>query len=118
MNTGARSGRAGRRTLIRAIVFLVFASSLVAQAPDAYWCPMHPGVRAPAPGKCPLCAMALVPIRPPSSGEYHMDVGVTAGPHGRGLSGLRLSITNPIDGAPLLDLVTVHEKPLHVFIIS
>ena len=26
-----------------------------------YSCPMHPEVRQPAPGKCPICGMALVP---------------------------------------------------------
>ena len=44
--------------------------------PDAYWCPMHPGVRSPGRGKCPLCAMALVPIAPPRIGEYKVDVAL------------------------------------------
>ena len=26
-----------------------------------YFCPMHPRVRQPYPGKCPKCGMALVP---------------------------------------------------------
>ena len=30
------------------------------EAPDAYWCPMHPGVRSGAGGRCPLCSMDLV----------------------------------------------------------
>ena len=29
--------------------------------PDVLWCPMHPDVRAGSPGKCPICAMDLVP---------------------------------------------------------
>jgi hypothetical protein len=79
---------------------------------------MHPGVRAPVPGKCSLCAMDLVPIRPPAIGEYRMDVSVMPAPRGRGLSGLRLVLRNPADGTPVTDLLTVHEKPLHVFLIS
>ena len=38
--------------------------------PDAFWCPMHPNVRAPGATKCPICAMDLVPIAPPRAGEY------------------------------------------------
>ena len=38
--------------------------------PDAFWCPMHPDVRAADAGKCPLCGMTLVPIPPPRVGEY------------------------------------------------
>jgi Cu(I)/Ag(I) efflux system membrane fusion protein len=34
----------------------------VAAAPGAiYTCPMHPQIRQPAPGRCPICGMALVP---------------------------------------------------------
>ncbi|WP_332877405.1 copper-transporting P-type ATPase [Massilia sp. S19_KUP03_FR1] len=29
-----------------------------------YTCPMHPQVRLPAPGSCPLCGMALEPVMP------------------------------------------------------
>ena len=29
-----------------------------------YTCPHHPDVRASAPGKCPKCAMDLVPAKP------------------------------------------------------
>ena len=88
------------------------------EAPDAYWCPMHPGVRSGATGKCPLCSMELVVIRPPSTGGYRMDVGVTLGAQRRGLSGLRLVLRDPANGAPVSDLLTVHEKPLHLFMVS
>jgi hypothetical protein len=29
-----------------------------------YTCPMHPEVRSPVPGKCPICGMTLVPVQP------------------------------------------------------
>lgn len=32
---------------------------------EAFRCPMHPDVRSSAPGQCPICAMALVPITAP-----------------------------------------------------
>jgi Heavy metal binding domain len=87
-------------------------------APDAYWCPMHLDVRSARPGTCPLCAMALVPIPPPSLGEYRMDVTPSAGPKGGGLSGLRLAIRHPSSDKPVPGFATVHEKVLHLFVIS
>ncbi len=30
----------------------------------AYTCPMHPAIRRPAPGSCPICGMALEPVMP------------------------------------------------------
>jgi hypothetical protein len=30
------------------------------QVAGAYTCPMHPAVRRPAPGQCPVCGMPLV----------------------------------------------------------
>lgn len=29
-----------------------------------YTCPMHPQIRQPAPGHCPICGMALEPVQP------------------------------------------------------
>ena len=34
-----------------------------------YTCPMHPSVRMPAPGQCPICGMDLVPADDTASGE-------------------------------------------------
>lgn len=39
----------------------------VAGAAASYVCPMHPDVTATAPGTCPVCRMALVPVRPPET---------------------------------------------------
>ncbi len=41
----------------------------VAAAPGTIWtCPMHPEIKASAPGPCPLCGMALEPMTP-AAGE-------------------------------------------------
>ena len=37
--------------------------------PTVYGCPMHPGVRQSAPGKCPKCGMPLGPVAPPGGGR-------------------------------------------------
>ena len=35
----------------------------------AYTCPMHPQIRQPGPGNCPICGMALEPLAPAASVE-------------------------------------------------
>jgi len=41
---------------------VLLASAMAeAQEAKAYICPMHASVRQPGPGKCPHCAMALLP---------------------------------------------------------
>ena len=87
-------------------------------APDAFWCPMHPDIRSSTAGRCPLCAMELVPIPPPQLGEYRMDVAVTPGAAGRGASRLRITLRDPVSNLPVSRFTTVHEKLLHLFIID
>jgi hypothetical protein len=85
--------------------------------PDTWWCPMHPDVRAPGAATCPICAMALVPIPPPRVGEFKLDVAVTPRPGG-GAAGLSLAIRDPDTGDPVTRFIEVHERQLHLFVIS
>lgn len=87
-------------------------------APDAFWCPMHPDIRSSVAGKCPLCRMELVPIPPPRVGEYRMDIAITAAAGGRGASKLRLTIRDPATDRPVSSFATIHERLLHLFIID
>jgi hypothetical protein len=87
-------------------------------APDAFWCPMHPDIRSSVRGKCPLCGMDLVAIPPPRLGEYRMDVAVSPGPHGLGASKFRITIRDPETNHPVTGFTTVHERLLHLFIID
>jgi hypothetical protein len=85
--------------------------------PDAFWCPMHPDVRAPGTAKCPICAMSLVPIPPPRIGEYKLDVTLLPRAGG-GAAGLSLTVRDPETADPVKSFIDVHERPLHLFIIS
>jgi hypothetical protein len=85
---------------------------------EAFWCPMHPDVRSGRAGVCPLCRMTLVPIPPLRIGEYRMDVAVTPAPGGEGMSGFRLVIRDPETGAPVPSFAMVHDRLLHLFIVS
>lgn len=86
-------------------------------APDAYWCPMHPDVRSSAPGKCPICGMALVPIPPPRLGEYRMDVAATPA-RGGGIARLRITLREPDTDRQVTSFATIHERLLHLFVID
>jgi hypothetical protein len=90
-----------------------------AERDDAYWCPMHPDVRAPEAGAtCPLCGMDLVAIPPPRVGEYRMDVDVQPAGDGRGAAGLRVVIRDPESGQPVPSFAIVHDRPFHLFIVD
>lgn len=45
-------------------------SGTTVEAGAVYTCPMHPQIRQPAPGRCPICGMALVPA---SSGAADLN---------------------------------------------
>ena len=38
------------------------AASQPAEAPTIWTCAMHPQIRQPKPGRCPICGMKLVPV--------------------------------------------------------
>jgi hypothetical protein len=84
--------------------------------PDTHWCPMHPDVRAPGSGTCPRCKMDLVPIPAPRVGEYGLDV--TIEPAANGSLRLRFVVAEPSNARPVSEFVEVHERLLHLFIIS
>jgi hypothetical protein len=79
---------------------------------------MHPDERAASAVACPICKMTMVPIPPMRVGEYRMDVALKAAPKGRGLAGIRVTLRDPDRNAAVAALETVHEKPLHVFIVG
>jgi len=45
-----------------------FSPSVPVSPGTIYTCPMHPEIRRPAPGNCPICGMALEPLTPVSEG--------------------------------------------------
>ena len=96
----------------------IFEITAETDRPDAFWCPMHPNVRAPGATKCPICAMDLVPIAPPRAGEYRLDVTPRPAAGGRGAAGLTLRIRDPDTGRDVAMFAEAHERLLHLFIIG
>jgi hypothetical protein len=87
-------------------------------APDAYWCPMHPDIRSSATGRCSTCGMALVPMPTPRLGEYRMDVVATPGTGRAAVAKLRVTLRDPETGKPVSGFATVHDRLLHLFIVD
>src|SRR6478672_9535023 len=46
----------------------------LAGAATIYTCPMHPAIRRPAPGNCPICGMALEPEMPTAVEERNPEL--------------------------------------------
>lgn len=83
-----------------------------------YICPMDAGVRQPAPGKCPVCSMTLVPSTPDEFLEYVLEVQSSppAVLPGRPVT-LKFVVSHPRTGERIGDFVLVHEKFFHLFIV-
>jgi Cu+-exporting ATPase len=45
-----------------------------AESGTIYTCPMHPQIRRPAPGNCPICGMALEPVMPSLDDEKNPEL--------------------------------------------
>ena len=89
-----------------------------AEKPVEWVCPMDRDVRSKTPGKCPRCGMTLVPGIPDFF-EYTMKI--TATPR-KILPGaptlLTFEVLNPATHKRVTDFQVVHEKLIHLFLVS
>jgi Cu(I)/Ag(I) efflux system membrane fusion protein len=67
-----------------------------ASAGATYTCPMHPQIRQPTPGRCPICGMALVPAA--SAGGDLNELAVKIEPAQRRLANIQ---TAKVEAGPL-----------------
>lgn len=113
--------RLGRRTETSALIaapggLAVEIVSAANDGPDAFWCPMHPDVRSAIAGECERCRMTLVPIPPPIFGDYQLRTEYAAASATRGR--LTLRISDPVNHQVVRTFLSVHERLLHVFLVS
>jgi hypothetical protein len=87
------------------------------QEPLDWSCPMDTDVHMDRPGKCPRCGMTLM-LKIPERVEYelHVDVQPPVLKAG-GEASLTLRAIAP-DGTPVSDFEPVHEKLIHLFLVS
>jgi Heavy metal binding domain len=89
------------------------------QVDDEFTCPMHPEVKSKGPGKCPKCGMSLVRLNVDPSLEY--QVKLTSAPVSivpKEKVRLDFAIFNSATGEQVKQFAVVHEKLLHLFIVS
>lgn len=89
-----------------------------AEPPDVFVCPMHPEVRQPGPGKCPLCGMTLISkILEPVEYPIEFTFSPPSIPAGEPLT-IDIRAFDPATGAQVKNYEIIHEKPIHFFILS
>ncbi len=52
--------------------------SEMAEQPTVWTCSMHPQIRQPKPGKCPICFMDLIPLKESNIGEMRVEFSEAA----------------------------------------
>ena len=88
------------------------------QAEKDWVCPMDPDYRSNAPGACPKCGMKLV-LGIPERLEYPLLISQSPDALKPGdLVTIKLSILNPVTMVQVKQFQTVHEKLIHLFIVS
>jgi heavy metal-binding protein len=81
-------------------------------------CPMDPDYRSEKPGVCPRCGMTLV-LKVPDRVEYPLEISHTPAALKPGdTATLTLRLCDPATGAPAKQFEIVHEKLIHLFVIS
>jgi hypothetical protein len=87
-------------------------------AAERFTCPMHAEVEQDGPGRCPVCGMALVPAGDPfASVPVRLETSPRPPEAGKPVT-LALTVFDPRTHAPLRDLEIVHERPIHLFVVS
>ena len=105
---GAKSAFAAGKTQIE---------TLSAAAPATYYCPMHcEGTKTyDKPGKCPVCEMNL---KKQTSDKFTMDVKPVGGKIVVGKPATMVFTIKDPTGLPVTKVQEVHEKLLHLLIVS
>ena len=118
------SARFNRRILLLSLAGGVALEAQQSPAPkdetgNKDWvCPMDPDVRSDKPGRCPRCGMALV-LKIPERLEYPLEVTCApdlALPQQPLL--LTFRVLHPSSGKLVTSFEIVHEKLLHLFVVS
>lgn len=80
-----------------------------------FYCPMHPDQRADVPAPCGVCRMPMVKMPPARFETFPVDLRVTTTTGG---ARLRLTVRDPRGGSIVRTFTSVHERPMHLFIVG
>jgi hypothetical protein len=106
-------------TAIGPSISAIAVSSSQTAGVGAYWCPMHPNIRGQKGDVCRICHMALIPAPPPDFRPYGLTIETSPrAPIVGSKTEIRLTITDPRTNATVKDFEAVHERLLHLFVLS
>lgn len=95
-----------------------FLPLLAAQSIPDFTCPMDPEIHSKLPGRCPRCGMNLIPGLPdPLEYRLHVEV-LPKAPQTTQTTSLRFHVTHPKTNKRVESFEEIHEKLLHLFVIS
>lgn len=107
-----------RRAALGTLLAVPTLQALQQQGEKDWSCPMDSDVRSAQPGKCPRCGMPLS-LNVPDRVEYPIEI--THSPkrlNGGDTVTLTLRIINPATGKGVTQFDIVHEKLIHLFVVS
>jgi hypothetical protein len=85
----------------------------------AFVCPIHPDYTSRVGGTCPRDGMPLVQANPYDPRDWHLTMETVPAPVRAGETAtLRFRISHPGTGEPARDLLTVHDRRYHLFVVS
>ena len=108
----------GRREFCIGVLGTIAFAQEKQEKPVEFLCPMDADVRQLKPGKCPRCGMKLVAGLPDPI-EYPVAVTMEpAQPKPGQKVRLRFSVSDPKTAKPVTEFELIHERVLHLFLIS
>lgn len=107
-------------SLIFLLAVIIGGAANRAQEPASvvYSCPMHPDVRGKAGDVCPRCGMTLVVAGTPDYAPYRLEITSLKPPTVGNQTRIQFVVRSPRTGAIVDAFETVHERILHLFVIS
>ena len=104
--------------MTRRMCLVALAGAPYLPAQQDWVCPMDPDVRAAKAGVCPRCGMKLV-LHVPDRVEYPLEVTTSPALLRPGEpAALTFRVLNPTTNRPVRHFELVHEKLMHLFIVS
>lgn len=130
MNATAMNRRACLFLMAAPLLPAIVSSGPISQTPDPkpprkdtdglqdWVCPMDPDVRSDKPGTCPRCGMKLV-LNVPERVEYHLEMSTAPAAVQPGQKAiLTFRVLDPKSGEPVMHFELVHERLMHLFLVS
>lgn len=82
---------------------------------EVWTCSMHPQIKMNEPGKCPLCAMDLIPLKSSGGGNTSVDDAIVLSDEAIALANIQTTVvsrSNPVKDIQLYGVIKVDERTM------